>query len=134
MKGYVVDIEKETFSNEDFRRVLYTSKHQQLVVMSIVPGGEIGEEVHAEVDQFLRVEMGQGKAIIDGVEHEVSDGFSITVPAGARHNVVNTSAEMPLKLYTVYSPPNHKDGLIHKTKAEAEADEAEDHWDGSTSE
>ncbi len=134
MKGFVINIEKETLANEDFRRVLYTSKHQQLVVMSIVPGGEIGEETHADVDQFLRVEMGTGKAIIDGIEHEVADGFSITVPAGAKHNVVNTSSEAPLKLYTVYSPPNHKDGLVHKTKADADADEPNDHWDGSTTE
>lgn len=134
MKGYVTDIEKATFANEDFRRVLYTSKHQQLVVMSIVPGGEIGEETHADVDQFLRVEMGTGKAIIDGVEHEVSDGFSITVPAGAKHNIINTSGEVPLKLYTVYSPPNHLIDIVHKTKADADQDEARDHWDGQTSE
>lgn len=134
MKGYVVDIEKATLANEDFRRVLYTSKHQQLVVMSIVPGGEIGEETHADVDQFLRVETGQGKVILDGVEHEVSDGFSITVPAGTTHNLINTSSEVPLKLYTVYSPPNHKSGCVHKTKADADADERNDHWDGSTSE
>lgn len=134
MKGYVTNIEKAALEGGDFRKVLYTSKHQQLVVMSIVPGGEIGEETHADVDQFLRIEAGQGKAIIDGIEHEVSDGFSITVPAGAKHNVINTSSEVPLKLYTVYSPPNHKDGLVHKTKADADADEAEDHWDGSTSE
>ncbi len=134
MKGFVTDIEKETFANDNFRKVLYTSKHQQLVVMSIVPGGEIGEETHTDVDQFLRIEMGQGKAIVNGVEHEVSDGFSITVPAGTKHNVVNTSSEVPLKLYTVYSPPNHKDGLVHKTKADTDADEPNDHWDGSMSE
>jgi mannose-6-phosphate isomerase-like protein (cupin superfamily) len=134
MKGYVTDIEKEAFANENFRKVLYTSKRQQLVVMNIVPGGEIGEETHADVDQFLRVEMGQGKAILDGIEHDVSDGFSITVPAGTRHNVVNTSPEVPLKLYTVYSPPNHKDGTIHKAKADADADEPNDHWDGGTTE
>lgn len=134
MKGYVTDIERTTFANEDFRKVLYTGKHSQLVVMSIVPGGEIGEETHPEVDQFLRVEMGAGKAILDGVEHELSDGFSVTVPAGTKHNVINTSQEIPLKLYTVYSPPNHKDSLVHKTKADADANEAQDHWDGSTSE
>lgn len=134
MKGHVIDIEKATFANEDFRRVLYTGKHSQLVVMSIAPGQEIGEETHADVDQFLRVEMGQGKAVLDGVEHAVSDGWSITVPAGAKHNIINTSQELPLKLYTVYSPPNHKDGLVHTTKADADADEAEDHWDGSTTE
>lgn len=133
-KGYVVDIEKEAFSNENFRKVLYTSKHQQLVVMHIVPGGEIGEETHSDVDQFLRIEMGTGKAILDGVEHEISDGYSVTVPAGTTHNIINTSEELPLKLYTVYSPPNHKDGLVHTTKADADADEAHDHWDGSTTE
>jgi len=133
MKGYITDIEKATFANEDFRKVLYTTKLSQLVVMSLKPGEEIGEEVH-NVDQFLRVEVGVGKAILDGVEHEVSDGFSITVPAGAKHNVINTSPEVPLKLYTVYTPPNHKDGLVHKTKADAEADEENDHWDGSTTE
>jgi mannose-6-phosphate isomerase-like protein (cupin superfamily) len=132
-KGYVTDIEKDTFANEDFRRVLYTTKQSQLVVMHIEPGQEIGEEVH-DVDQFLRVEMGTGTAVLDGIEHTLSDGFSITVPAGARHNVINTSPEMPLKLYTVYSPPNHKDGCVHKTKADAEADEPNDHWDGSTTE
>ncbi len=134
MKGHVIDIEKAAFASEDFRRVLYTSKHSQLVVMSIVPGGEIGEETHPEVDQFLRIEMGVGRAILDGVEHELSDGFSITVPAGTKHNIINTSPEIPLKLYTVYSPPNHKDGLVHKTKADADADELNDHWDGSTTE
>jgi mannose-6-phosphate isomerase-like protein (cupin superfamily) len=134
MKGYITDIEKDTFANDDFRRVLYTAKHSQLVVMHIEAGSEIGEETHSDVDQFLRVEMGTGKAILDGVEHEISDGFSITVPAGTRHNIINTSPEMPLKLYTVYSPPNHRDGLVHKTKADAEADEPNDHWDGSTTE
>ena len=133
MKGYVTDIERETFANEDFRRVLYTTKLSQLVLMHIEVGSEIGEEVH-EVDQFLRIEMGTGKAVLNGVEHELSDGFSITVPAGTKHNVINTSPEMPLKLYTVYSPPNHKDGLVHKTKADAAADEPNDHWDGSTTE
>lgn len=133
MKGYVTDIERETFANDNFRKVLYTAKLSQLVIMHIEVGQDIGEEVH-EVDQFLRIEMGTGKAVLDGVEHELSDGFSITVPAGTKHNVINTSPEMPLKLYTVYSPPNHKDGLVHKTKADAEADEPNDHWDGSTTE
>ena len=132
-KGYVTDIEKDAFANDDFRRVLYTTKLSQLVLMHIEVGQDIGEEVH-DVDQFLRIEMGQGKAVLDGVEHELSDGLSITVPAGTKHNVINTSPEMPLKLYTVYSPPNHKDGLVHKTKADALADEANDHWDGSTTE
>ncbi|MDB5225179.1 MAG: uncharacterized protein JWL87_131 [Candidatus Adlerbacteria bacterium] len=133
MKGYINDIEKATFANDNFRKVLYTTKLSQLVVMSIDPKGEIGEEVH-DVDQFLRIEVGQGKAVLDAVEHEFADGFSITVPAGTKHNIINTSPEVPLKLYTVYTPPNHKDGLVHKTKAEADADESNDHWDGSTTE
>jgi mannose-6-phosphate isomerase-like protein (cupin superfamily) len=133
MKGYVTDIEKATFANENFRKVLYTTKHSQLVVMHIEVGQDIGEEVH-DVDQFLRIEVGTAKAVLNGVEHDVSDGFSITVPAGTKHNIINTSPEVPLKLYTVYAPPNHKDGLVHKTKADAEADEPNDHWDGSTTE
>jgi mannose-6-phosphate isomerase-like protein (cupin superfamily) len=133
MKGYVTDIEKATFANENFRKVLYTTKRSQLVVMHIEVGQEIGEEVH-DVDQFLRIEVGTAKAVLNGVEHDLSDGYSVTVPAGTRHNIINTSPEVPLKLYTVYSPPNHKDGLVHKTKADAEADEPNDHWDGSTTE
>ena len=132
MKGYINDIEQATLHNENFRQVLYTTKLSQLVVMSIEPGQKIGEEVH-DVDQFLRIEAGEGCAILDGLKHGLADGFSITVPAGTRHNVINTGSQA-LKLYTVYSPPNHKDGLIHKTKADAEAGEADDHWDGSTSE
>lgn len=132
MKGYTNDIEQATLHNENFRQVLYTTKLSQLVVMSIDVGSEIGEEVH-DVDQFLRIEAGSGCAILDGVKHDVADGFAIVVPAGTKHNVINTGAE-PLKLYTVYTPPNHKDGLVHKTKADADADEPNDHWDGSTSE
>jgi mannose-6-phosphate isomerase-like protein (cupin superfamily) len=132
MKGYVNNIEQATLHNENFRQVLYTSKLSQLVVMSIDPKGEIGEEVH-QVDQFLRIEAGQGCAILDGVKHDLADGFSITVPAGTKHNVINTGSTA-LKLYTVYSPPNHKDGTVHKTKEEADADEENDHWDGSTTE
>lgn len=130
MKGYVVDIEKATLENENFRTVLYTGKFSQLVVMSIPAGGDIGEEVHT-LDQFLRVEAGEGKAILDGVEHTIRNGSAVVVPAGARHNLINTGGT-PLKLYTVYSPPNHRDGVVHKTKADAERDE--EHFDGKTSE
>jgi mannose-6-phosphate isomerase-like protein (cupin superfamily) len=128
MKGYVSNIEKETLENNDFRRVLYTGKHSQLVLMSIEPGGEIGEEVH-EVDQFLRIEAGSGKAILDGVEHAIGDGSAILVPAGAKHNIVNTGDDA-LKLYSLYAPPEHKDGTVHHTKAEA----VEEHFDGITTE
>ncbi|HEY4501510.1 MAG TPA: cupin domain-containing protein [Candidatus Paceibacterota bacterium] len=133
MKSYINDIEQATLHNENFRQVLYTGKHSQLVVMSIEAGSEIGEETHNSVDQFLRIEAGQGKVVLDGVEHELADGFAIVVPAGAKHNIINTGKEA-LKLYTVYSPPNHKDGLVHKTKADADQDEPNDHWDGSTTE
>lgn len=132
MRGYVENIEELTLKNEDFRRVLYTGKHSQLVLMSVPGGGEIGEEVHT-VDQFLRVEAGLGKAILDGVEHMMQDGSAIVVPAGTKHNVINMSTEA-LKLYTLYSPPHHKDGVVHKTKADAQADEPNDHWDGTTTE
>lgn len=131
MKGYVDNIEKVTVENDKFRRVLYTAKNSQLVVMSIPPGGEIGEEVHG-LDQFIRVEAGNGEAILDGQSHMVADGSAIVVPAGASHNVVN-KGDVPLKLYTVYSPPEHRDGVVHETKEEAEADES-DHFDGETTE
>lgn len=128
MNGYIVNIEKETRDNELFRKVLFTSHYSQLVLMSLGPDEEIGEEVHG-LDQFLRFEQGNGKVVLSGVEQEVSDGFAVVVPAGARHNVINISTDKPLKLYTVYSPPNHKDGTIHQTKAEA----TEEHFDGKTS-
>jgi len=131
MKGYVADIEKAANANTYFRKVLYTSKFSQLVLMSIAPSDEIGEEVH-KLDQFFRCESGEGKAILDGKEHRISDGFAVVVPAGARHNIVNTSTTKALQLYTIYSPPNHRDGVIHKTRADAEADEEE--FDGKTSE
>lgn len=131
MKGFLINIEKTTLNNEYFRKVLYTAKHCQLVVMSLKPKEDIGEEIH-HLDQFIRCEAGQGQAILDGVPHQISDGFCIIVPAGAKHNIINTSSDKPLKLYTVYSPPNHRDGVIHKTKKEAEADEEE--FDGVTSE
>lgn len=133
MQGYISNIEELTEGNDNFRKVLYTSKYSQLVLMSLKPGEEIGEEVHQDIDQFFRFESGRGKVVIDGVEHEVEDDFAVIVPAGANHNVINTSSEEPLKLYTIYSPPEHKDGIIHQTKEEAMADE-DDHFDGKTSE
>jgi mannose-6-phosphate isomerase-like protein (cupin superfamily) len=126
MTGFVADIEEKTLKNEYFREVLYTGQHSQLVVMSLNPNEEIGMEVHEIVDQFLRIESGEGKAILNGEEYIVSDGFAIVVPAGTEHNIINTSAVKKLKLYTVYSPAHHKDKTIHKTKQEAEAD-MEDH-------
>ncbi len=131
MKGYVTNIEKASLENTNFRTVLYTAHNSQLVVMSLKPGEDIGKEVHG-LDQFIRCEAGEGKAILDGVEHEIRDGFAIVVPAGAEHNIVNTSATSDMKLYTVYSPPNHKDGTVHATKADAEA--SEEHFDGVTTE
>lgn len=132
MNGYVINIEQATQENENFRTVLYTAKNSQLVVMSLLPGEEIGMEVH-HLDQFIRVEAGKGVAILNGNEHEIEDGFAVVVPAGTNHNIINTSTDKKMKLYTVYSPPNHLDGTIHVTKAEAEADE-EEHFDGVTSE
>lgn len=132
MKGYVAPIEKETNKNTDFRRILYTGKHSQLVLMSLEPKEEIGEEVHPDVDQFFRFEKGQGKVIIDGVEHPIKDGHAVVVPAGARHNVVNTSSRAKLKLYTIYSPPEHQDGVVRHTKKDAMA--TEEHFDGRTTE
>ena len=132
MKGYVVDIEKETTKNTDFRRVLYTGRHSQLVLMSLKPGEEIGEETHNDVDQFFRFEAGEGNVIIDGAEHRVKDGNAVIIPAGARHNVVNTSKHVDLRLYTIYSPPEHQDGVVRRTKKEAMA--SEEHFDGRTTE
>src|SRR3989344_4161901 len=115
MRGCVTNIEKDSLENDFFRKVLYTDKNVQLVVMSLNPLEDIGEEVH-QLDQFIRVEAGEGKAILDGVEHALSDGVAVVVSQGTRHNIVNTSSERPMKLYTLYSPPNHKDGTIHRTK------------------
>lgn len=128
MKGYIVPIEQETLNNTDYRRVLYTSKFSQLVLMSIEPGDEIGEETH-HLDQFIRIENGTAQAILDGEVHELQSDFAVVVPAGVKHNIVNTG-DTALKLYTVYSPPEHKDGLVEKTKA----DEIEEHFDGQTTE
>jgi len=132
MKGYIVHIEEGTLENETFRRVLYTARHSQLVLMSLKPKEEIGMEVHPDNDQFFRFEQGIGKVIIDGNEYEVKDGFAVIVPAGAQHNVINTSQTEALKLYTIYSPAHHKDGIVRATKEEAIANEAE--FDGVTTE
>jgi mannose-6-phosphate isomerase-like protein (cupin superfamily) len=123
MTGFVDDIEEKTENNTNFRQVLFTGKYAQLVVMSLKPGEEIGMEVHPNVDQFFRFEEGDGKVIINGEESVVKDGMAVIVPAGAEHNIINTSAEEELKLYTIYSPPNHPEGTIHKTKEEAMAAE-----------
>jgi mannose-6-phosphate isomerase-like protein (cupin superfamily) len=132
LNGFIADIEKETVNNTDFRRVLYTGKYSQLVLMSLKAGEEIGEETHDDVDQFFRFEEGEGKVVIDGVEHTVGDGSAVIVPAGAKHNVINTSRESALKLYTIYSPPEHQDQTIRHTKQEAL--EKEEHFDGKTTE
>lgn len=130
MNGYIANIEQLSEQNNDFRRVLYTAKNSQLVIMSIAVGDDIGEEIH-QLDQFLRFESGKGLVVLDGVETEVQDGFSVVIPAGTKHNVINTGTEA-LKLYTIYSPPEHKDGEVHKTKAEALTNEK--HFDGKTTE
>ena len=127
MVGYVDNIEKKTQDNTNFRQVLFTGQYCQLVVMCLKPGEEIGTEVHTTVDQFFRVEAGEGKVIMNGEETIISDGTAIIVPAGTEHNVINTSNEKPLLLYTIYSPPNHPEGTIHATKADADAAEAEHH-------
>jgi mannose-6-phosphate isomerase-like protein (cupin superfamily) len=133
MKGYVDNIEEATTSNRDFRRVLYTGKNLQLVLMTLQPGEEIGEEVHEDRDQFFRIEEGRGTVYIDGAPNQVEDDFAVIVPAGARHNVV-ASGDQPLKLYTLYGPPEHRDGVVHRDKAQADADHENDHWDGETTE
>lgn len=132
-QGYVDDIQRATLDNETFRTVLYTGQHLQLVVMTLKPGEEIGEEVHEDRDQFFRFEEGSGEVLIDGKANAVEDDFGVIVPAGARHNVRNTGDE-PLKFYTLYGPPEHKDKVVHRTKAQAEADHDNDHWDGGTTE
>jgi mannose-6-phosphate isomerase-like protein (cupin superfamily) len=131
MKGFVDNIEKLTEDNDDFRRVLYTGKNLQLVLMTIQPGEEIGEEIHEDRDQFFRIETGEGKVWIDGVANKVKEDDGIVVPAGAKHNVAN-SGSGPLKLYTLYGPPEHTEGTVHHTKADA--DSAHEHFDGRTTE
>jgi mannose-6-phosphate isomerase-like protein (cupin superfamily) len=131
MNGFVDNIEDLTVGNKDFRRVLYTGKHMQLVLMSLRKGEEIGEEVHDDRDQFFRVEKGKGEIVIDGERHKIRRDDAIVVPAGARHNVINTG-DKSLKLYTLYGPPEHKDGTVHHTRADAQ--EQEEHFDGTTTE
>jgi mannose-6-phosphate isomerase-like protein (cupin superfamily) len=130
MKGFVQDIEDLAVKNDEFRRVLYTAKHCQLVVMALKPQEEIGAEVHT-LDQFFRVEAGAGEAILDGVRTAIRAGFAVVVPAGANHNIINTGTT-PLKLYTLYAPPNHRDRVVHHTRDDAEADS--EHFDGQTTE
>ena len=131
MRGYVTNIESDSLENDDFRRVLYTAKNMQLVLMSLRGKEEIGEEVH-ELDQFIRVEAGQGIAILDGAAHRLSDGSAVIIPAGTKHNVINASDTEELKLYTLYGPPEHRDGTIHPTKNDALMNE--EHFDGTTTE
>lgn len=119
MKGYIANIEQLSLENEYFRKVLYTDERLQLVIMSLNPSEDIGEEVH-QLDQFIRIEEGEGKAVLDGEEHSLSDGLAVIIPSGTRHNIINISTTNPMKLYTLYAPPNHKGGTIHKTKAEAD--------------
>jgi mannose-6-phosphate isomerase-like protein (cupin superfamily) len=127
MAGYHTDIEKKSLENIYFREVLFTGPHSQLVVMALKPGEDIGQETHPDTDQFIRVEAGTGKAILDGQEYALQDGSAIVIPAGVEHNVINTSSTDALKLYTVYTPPEHPDGIIHQTKAEAEEYERHHH-------
>lgn len=131
MKGYVANIEQLSLENDFFRKVLYTDKNVQLVVMALKPGEDIGEEVH-QLDQFIRIEAGSGRAVLDGVEHAIAGGSVIIIPQGTRHNIINDNG-VSMKLYTLYAPPDHKDGTIHKTKADAQADRG-DEFDGKTSE
>lgn len=132
MKGFATNIEAITLDNNNFRKVVYTAQHSQLVVMSLKPKEDIGMEVHDDTDQFLRFESGHGIVNINGIEHAVISGDALVVPAGARHNVINTSTSGSLKLYTLYSPAHHRDGTVHATKADAEQDS--EHFDGRTSE
>ena len=132
MKGFKINIEKITKDNNSFRKVLYTSKHSQLVLMSLRPKEEIGEEIHPDNDQFFRIESGHGKCIIDGHEYEIKDGDAVVIPAGAKHNIINMDANAVLKMYTIYSPPHHKDKLVRVTKKEAEMNAVE--FDGLTTE
>ncbi|MEM4719261.1 MAG: cupin domain-containing protein [Candidatus Pacearchaeota archaeon] len=131
-KGFFIDIENETLKNKNFRKVLYTAKNSQIVLMSLKPNEEIGEEIHEENDQFFRFEKGKGKVIIDENEYNVKDGSAILVPAGSKHNVINLSKKEELKFYTIYCPPHHKDRIIRKTKKEAIENEEE--FDGKTTE
>jgi len=133
MKGFCGNIEQQTLDNQDFRRVVYTGGHLQLVLMTLQPDDEIGEEVHQDRDQFFRIEEGSGAIDIDGVANKVEGDFAVIVPAGARHNVRNTG-DAPLRLYTIYGPPEHKDGVVQSTKAQADARHPHEEWDGATTE
>jgi mannose-6-phosphate isomerase-like protein (cupin superfamily) len=126
MNGYLINIEQKTLDNQYFREVLYTTKRSQFVVMTLQPQEEIGMEVHEDHDQFIRIEMGQGKAFLDGEEHFLEDGSALVIPAGTEHNIINTSATHPLRLYTLYTPPEHAQGTIHKTKQEAQEAQKEE--------
>jgi mannose-6-phosphate isomerase-like protein (cupin superfamily) len=132
MKGYTTHIESETLTNTNFRKVLYTSDYCQLVLMSLLPGEEIGEETHPSNDQFFRFESGEGKCIIDGIEHHITDGDAVVIPSGAKHNIINTSRTQLLKLYTIYAPPHHRDKIVRVTKQEAEENTA--YYQGITTE
>jgi mannose-6-phosphate isomerase-like protein (cupin superfamily) len=127
MAGYLTNIEKKSLENDYFREVLFTGPYSQLVVMSLAPGEDIGLETHGDVDQFVRIEAGQGKAILNGEEHDLADGSAVVIPAGTQHNIVNSSPSDDLKLYTIYTPAEHPHGTIHKNKAEALAYEREHH-------
>lgn len=131
MKGYAINIEKASEENSNFRKVLYTAPNSQLVVMNLKPNEDIGEEVHT-LDQFIRVEKGEGKSVLNDVEYAISDGFAVVIPAGVKHNIINTSSDKEMKLYTVYSPANHRDGVVHTTKEEAMKDD--EHFDGKLTE
>lgn len=128
MAGYSTNIEEKSIQNAYFREVLFTAPNLQLVVMSLKPGEEIGMETHEHGDQFFRVEAGEGEAILDGQIHKLSDGVIVIIPEGVEHNIVNTSADQPLSMYTIYTPPEHRDGVVHKTKGEADADN--EHFEG----
>lgn len=132
MKGFKSNIEKDTLKNKNFRKVLYTAKHMQLVLMTLQPGEDIGVEVHKKNDQFFRFEGGTGKVIIDGNSYRVKDGDAVIIPSGSKHNIINTSKDEPLKMYTIYAPPHHKDGIVRATKKEAIENEEE--FDGKTTE
>lgn len=132
MKGFVENIEDLSVQNNNFRKVIYTGKYCQLVLMSLLPGEDIGEEIHQNTDQFLRIEQGMGQVMIDGISHDIKDDFAIVVPAGSKHNVINTGTT-PMKIYTIYTPPHHKEAIVHQTKEIAESDTT-DEFDGKTTE
>lgn len=127
MAGFTTNLEQNTIENENFRKVLYTTKKSQLVLMCLQPGEEIGLETHPDHDQFIRIDQGKAQAVLNGEEHKLEDGFAVVIPAGTEHNIINTSDSKPLKLYTLYTPPEHPDGTIHKTKSEADEYEKNHH-------